>query len=65
MSFSHLIISLAACLINDLEDDLESPKLFYEWIFQSKSHEEEVLHAFPALLVKKNIFSEMTLKLTF
>ena len=54
----YKIISLTACLINDLEYDLESPKLYYKWIFQSKSHEKGVLlHAFLALLVKKGIFS--------
>ena len=29
LRFCHLIILLTACLINDLEDDLESPKLYY------------------------------------
>ena len=33
--------------------------------FQSKSHEKEVLHMFPALLVKNHIFLHLTLKLTF
>ena len=58
LRFYHLIISLKACLINDLEDDLESPKLYYEWIFLSKFHEKEVLlHVFVALLVKNDISS--------
>ena len=70
MSFCHLIISLTACSINDLEDELESLKLYYEWIFLSKSHEKEVLHAVLALLVKKDIFLNdleidlLTLKVT-
>ena len=57
LCFCHLIISLTACLINDLEYDLESPKLYYKWIFLSTSHEKLVLlHTSLALLVKKDIF---------
>ena len=29
LRFRHLIISLTACLFNDLEDELELPKLYY------------------------------------
>ena len=50
-----MIISFAACLFNDLEDDLDLLNLYYGWIFLSKSHEEDVLHAFLALLVKNDI----------
>ena len=38
------------------EDDLESQKQYYNWIFQLKSHEKEVLHTFLSLFVKNYIF---------
>ena len=35
------------------------------WLFRWKSHEKEVLHTFLASFVKNDIFSYLTLKLTF
>ena len=40
-------------------------KQYHEMIYQSKSHENEVLHMFLALFGKNKIFDYLTLKLTF
>ena len=46
------------------EDHLKSPKCYQKTIFQSKSHEKEVLHLFLVSFVRNHIFDHLTLKLT-
>ena len=49
----------------NLQDDLVSTKYYHKWIFQTKSHEKEVLHMSRTLFVKNRIFAYLTFKLTF
>ena len=43
----------------------QKDKKYHKWIFQTKSHEKEVLHMFLAWFVKNGNFAYLTLKLTF
>ena len=49
--------------------DLESPKLYYNWIFKSKSYEKEVLHTelapYPASMFDATGMMRMATKSTF
>ena len=52
-------------LADDLENDFESPKQYYKSIFPVKIPWKRVLHMRLDFFVKNDIFSYLTLKLTF
>ena len=64
--FTFLILKLTFHdLADDLENDLESPKQYYKSIFPVKIPLKWVLHMRLDAFVKNDIFSYLTLKLTF
>ena len=64
--FPFLILKLTFYnLADDLENDLESPKQYYKSIFPVKITWKWVLHMRLDVFVNNDIFSYLTLKLTF
>ena len=49
----------------DIEGVLELVKYYQKYIFQLKSHQQEVFNLFQYAFVKNHIFAYLTLKLTF
>ena len=64
--FTFFILKLTFYdLADDLENDLESLKQYYKSIFPVKIPWKWVLHMRSDVFVKNDIFSYLTLKLTF